>query len=99
MRWSRAALLVFGAGLLLGLAVVSAELRGLARVASWTMALGLAALPVAIVADLRRREPASKPRARKRRGSAPAKPAGRTARRTPQQRRRVRRGPRGNVPK
>jgi hypothetical protein len=74
--YSKAALLIFGLGLVLGLAVVSAELRDLARVASLAMALGIVALPVAIVMDLRRRKPAAKPKTRApRRRSTPAKRA------------------------
>ena len=69
MRYSRWALLIFGAGALLGLAVVSAGLPRLGRVASLTMAAGILLLPVAFVADWRRPRPAAK--AGKRR--APAK--------------------------
>ena len=57
MRYSRWALLIFGAGALLGLAVVSAELPRLGRLASLTMAAGIALLPVALIADWRRRAP------------------------------------------
>ena len=83
MRYSKSALLLFGAGLVLGLAVVSANLGGLARVASLAMAAGIVLLPVAIVADLRRTRPQpkrSKPGAAKRR-AAP------TRRRAPRKRR------------
>jgi hypothetical protein len=66
MRYSRWALLIFGAGMVLGLAVVAAELSGLARVASATMATGIVLLPAAIVADWRRRGRAAKPRAKPR---------------------------------
>jgi predicted lipid-binding transport protein (Tim44 family) len=54
MRWTKLALLVFGAGLLLGLAVVVAELDALARVASLLMALGIVAVPVGAIIDWRR---------------------------------------------
>jgi hypothetical protein len=83
MRYTRIALLVFGAGGILGLAVVSAKLTGFARVASAAMALGIAALPVAIIADLRRKAPL-----------APAKVRRKTIsgkRRTPSRRRAPRR--------
>ena len=48
MRYTKAALLIFGAGILLGLAVVAAELAGIERVASGVMALGLVLLPVGL---------------------------------------------------
>ena len=59
LRWTKIALLVFGAGGLLGLAVVSVPLPRLARVASAAMALGIASLPVALIADWRRKTPAA----------------------------------------
>ena len=68
MRYSKFALLLFGAGLLLGLAVVSAKLQGFGRVASLAMAAGIVLLPIAAVADLRRRQP----QPAKRRGKAQA---------------------------
>jgi hypothetical protein len=74
MRYSRWALLLFGAGLLLGLAIVSADLRGLAHRVGWLsslmMAAGVALLPPALVADWwsyrpwRKPAPKRKPRAR-----------------------------------
>ena len=79
MRYSKWALLVFGAGALLGLAVVSAGLPRLGRVASATMAAGIAALPVALVADWRRAPP--KPRGRGAKGKG--------KRRTPRRRSRA----------
>jgi hypothetical protein len=54
MRYSKWALLTFGAGLVLGLAVVAAKLPSLARVASLTIAAGIIALPFAAAADWRR---------------------------------------------
>jgi hypothetical protein len=51
MRYSKWALLLFGAGALLGLVVVSANLSGLGRIASVAMAAGAALLPVAMIAD------------------------------------------------
>ena len=53
MRYTKAALLIFGAGILLGLAVVAAELAGIERVASGVMALGLVLLPLGLFADIR----------------------------------------------
>ena len=75
MRYSKAALLVFGGGVLLGLLVVVGEIRWLGRVASGAMALGIIALPVALIADVRRR--LSLPRTTSR-----ARPSRRHARRT-----------------
>jgi hypothetical protein len=54
MRYTKAALLVFGCGLLLGLAVIAGEVKSLQRLASGLMALGIACIPVGMVADWRR---------------------------------------------
>ncbi len=54
MRYSKAALLVFGCGLLLGLVVIAGEIKSLQRVASGLMALGIAVIPVGMVVDWRR---------------------------------------------
>ena len=51
MRYTKAALLTFGLGILLGLAVVAAELSWPARLASGIMAIALLLLPVAVIAD------------------------------------------------
>ncbi len=83
MRYSKSALLLFGAGLVLGLAVVSANLPALARIASLAMAAGIVLLPVAIVADLRR----TRPLPAKRGKSTVAKRRGAPARRRTQRRR------------
>ncbi len=53
MRYTKTALLMFGAGLVLALAAVAAELDGLERVASAVMALGIAAVPVGMAVDWR----------------------------------------------
>ena len=53
MRYTKTALLTFGAGLVLALAVVAAEIDGLGRVASAAMALGIAGLPVGMIVDWR----------------------------------------------
>jgi len=68
LRYSKSALLVFGAGLVLGLVVVSVRLPGFARAASLAMALGIAALPVALIADWWRKAPTAP--AKRRRKSA-----------------------------
>jgi hypothetical protein len=70
MRYTKIALLIFGAGLVLGLTVVVAELHRLDRVASGLMAVGLAAIPTAMAIDWRRATKAAPPRARKRPSSA-----------------------------
>ena len=54
MRYTKIALLAFGLGLLLGLIVVAAEIKSLERVVSGLMALGIAAIPIGVLADLRR---------------------------------------------
>ena len=83
MRYTKAALLIFGLGILLGLAVVAAELGRIERVASGVMAIGLVLLPIAFIADGRA---AVRLPFRKR-----AKPRRATRRRRASARRRVRR--------
>jgi len=91
MRYTKAALLTFGAGLVLALVVVATETQGLARVASAAMAIGIAAIPIGMAVDWRLatripRRPArrrGKPRTRHSAPSArphvrPRKPAGPT---------------------
>jgi hypothetical protein len=51
LRYTRAALLTFGFGLLFGLAVVAGDIPSLQRVAAAFIALGLALLPVGLIAD------------------------------------------------
>jgi hypothetical protein len=84
MRFTRIALLVFGAGGVLGLAVVSAGLPRFGRVASAAMALGILALPVAIIADLRRKPRAAPAKTRRKRASGKRRAPAR--RRTPRRR-------------
>jgi hypothetical protein len=64
MRYSGYALLLFGAGLLLGLVVVAAQLPYLARLSSGAMAAGIVLLPIAVVADWRQRMPRPKSKAK-----------------------------------
>ena len=54
MRYTKIALLVFGLGLVLGLVVVAVEIKSLERLASGLMALGIAAIPIALILDWRR---------------------------------------------
>ena len=51
MRYSKWALWLFGAGLVLGLVLVSANLSGIGLVASVAMAAALVLLPFALVRD------------------------------------------------
>ena len=81
MRYSGWALLLFGAGGVLGLVLVSTNLTGLGWTASATMAAGIAALPVTLVADWWSHRPWRKPAAKRRKpvrkrarpGPAPAR--------------------------
>jgi hypothetical protein len=83
LRYTKAALLLFGFGALLGLAVVAAELSWPARLASGVMALALLLLPVALIADgrgmamlrLRRPRPKSRRATVSRRRRAPVRRA------------------------
>jgi hypothetical protein len=54
MRDTKISLLIFGFGLALGLVVVAAEVKWFERIASAAMALAIAAIPVGMLADLRR---------------------------------------------
>jgi len=53
MRYTKIALLIFGAGLVFGLLVVVIEIDWLGRVASSLMALGLGAVPLGMLVDWR----------------------------------------------
>ena len=79
MRYTKTALLMFGAGLVLALAVVAAELDGLERVASAVMALGIAGIPIGMAIDWRLATRA--PRPRRRRGKPRTRRAPAAARR------------------
>jgi hypothetical protein len=74
MRYTKTALLMFGAGLVLALVVVAAELDGLERVASAVMALGIAAVPMGMAVDWRLATKAAG-RLPRRRGKPPARRA------------------------
>src|ERR1700724_4112817 len=92
MRYTKAALLVFGLGLALGFGLIVGEVPGFDWMASGVMALGLVALPIGLLADGRvafvhrilarfsRRKKRAKPRPRSKNTSR------RPARRAPQAR-------------
>jgi hypothetical protein len=83
MRYTKAALLTFGAGLVLALVMVATETQGLERIASAAMALGIAAIPIGMAVDWRRATRAPR-RSARRRGKS------RTRRTAPVARRRAR---------
>ncbi len=83
MRYTKIALLTFGAGLVLGLVVVVAEIDWLDRAASGLIALGLIAVPLGMIVDWRlaTRPPRRRSKARGRtRTPRPAAPPGRNPR-------------------
>ncbi|MGH7046660.1 MAG: hypothetical protein ACREE2_09785 [Stellaceae bacterium] len=86
MRYTKIALLTFGAGLLLGLAVVVLEIDRLDRVASGVMALGLLAVPLGMIVDWRL---ATRPRSVRKPAKFPARRVAAAAGRTPRPRRPV----------
>jgi len=53
MRYTKTALLVFGAGLMLALVVIAAEFDRFERVASAVMAFGIAGIPIGMAVDWR----------------------------------------------
>ena len=79
LRYTKAALLIFGLGLVLGLVVVAGELPGFERVASGVMALAIASLPFALVADGRGTAIVQRIRARFSRRKRPKRSASRPA--------------------
>ena len=82
MRYTKIALLTFGAGLILGLVVVVVEIDPLDRVASGLMAFGLIGVPVGMIVD-RRLATRVSPKPAKRRAKTPTRRGAMTvARRT-----------------
>jgi hypothetical protein len=78
LQFTKAALLIFGAGLALGLVVVAAELDGLQRLASAVMALGIVSIPIGMIVDWRLATRSARPPTRRRgksraRRSSPAR--------------------------
>ncbi len=74
LRWTKIALLVFGAGLLTGLAAVVAEIGLLQRVASGLMAAGIIGIPLGLVLDWRHAAKALRQTPPRRRKRPPARP-------------------------
>ena len=66
MRYTKIALLTFGAGLVLALVVVATETQGLERVASAAMAFGIVGIPIGMAVDWRLATQASRPTSRRR---------------------------------
>lgn len=85
MRYTKLALLVFGAGLMLGVIVIAGDIDALARFASGLMALGISAIPFGIAFDWRRAIRAA-PQPAKKRAKRPVRRAPTPSRRTPRTR-------------
>ena len=85
MYYTKIALLTFGAGLVLGLAVVVIEIDWLSRVASGLMALGLMAIPIGMIVDWRLATKTAR-RPPKARGATRARPKAAEPRRGPRPR-------------
>jgi len=86
MRYTKIALLTFGAGLILGLAVVVVEIQPLGRIASGLMALGLFGIPVGMIVDWRLATRTVRKPAKRRAKSPPRRAAASAPRRRPQPR-------------
>jgi hypothetical protein len=85
MRYTKIALLTFGVGLVLGLAVVVADVAPFARAASGLMALSLFAIPFGMIVDWRLATKSQRKPAKRRR--SPSRPrASAQARATPRPR-------------
>jgi hypothetical protein len=74
LRYTKLALLVFGAGLLVGLAAVVGPIGFLGPFASGLMAAGILGIPVGLVLDWRRTAKALRPKPPRRRKRAPLRP-------------------------
>jgi hypothetical protein len=86
MRYTKIALLTFGAGLVLGLVVVVVDFDPLNRVASGLMALGLAGMPVGMVVDWRLATGAVRKPTKRRAKAPPRRAAASEPRRAPRPR-------------
>ena len=81
MRYTKIALLTFGAGLVLGLVIVTAELDRFDRLASGLMAAGLFGVPIGLTADWRRAAKAARQPPKRRAKTAPRRRPASPARR------------------
>jgi hypothetical protein len=86
MRYTKIALLTFGAGLVLGLIVVVTEIDALARLASGLMAVGIVGIPFGMVFDFRRTTRADRIPTRRTPTKGAAKPSVRRRAAAPPQR-------------
>ena len=66
MRYTKLALLIFGAGLTLELIAVAVDIVPMQRMASTAMALGIAAIPIGMAVDWRLAKRAARPASRRR---------------------------------
>ena len=89
MRYTKLALLTFGAGLTLALIAVAVDIVQMQRIASTAMALGIAAIPIGMAVDWRLATRSSRPTSRRRGKEA-------TRRNVTQARRRPRKPARSN---
>jgi hypothetical protein len=87
MRYTKIALLTFGAGLVLGLVVVVIGIDPLDRIASGLMALGLFGIPVCMLIDWWPAAKTTQKSVKRRRTRAPAKRRAAVPRRPPRSRR------------
>ena len=83
MRYTKAALLTFGAGIVLAMIVIATEIKPMQHIASTVMALGIAAIPVGMAVDWRLATRAPRPAGRRRGKSAARSNISRSARRRP----------------
>jgi hypothetical protein len=66
MRYTKAALLIFGVGLVLAIIVVAADIMPMQRIASTAMAVGIAVIPVGMAVDWRLATRVQRPAGRER---------------------------------
>jgi len=83
MRYTKAALLIFGVGIVLAMIVVAAEIKPMQRIASTAMAFGIAAIPVGMAVDWRLATRAPRPAGRHRSKTAARSKMLHSARRRP----------------
>jgi hypothetical protein len=83
LRYTKLALLIFGAGLLLGLAAVVGPIRLVGPLASGLMAAGILGIPLGLVLDWRRAAKTLRQRPPRRRKRPTARPRRRPRKPTP----------------